>query len=192
MGHLPFHNYKTSDRLLTRFENDNIAFKDEEIELQTELSKLKLAVIPCNPHQQKSKNSSSCGKLSIRKSNVMKNVLAGHLRLLEEQLKTAHRELDETSMRISELGGDSKRVKNQQLRILNQLIQDESAQLVEKESKLEELEANYKKAVEDVSAEQAKFHPCSLIEKPLSNVNYLSTSEESTKQCEVLKAEIVK
>ena len=39
-GALGFHNYKTSDRLLTRFENDNIAFKDEEIELQTELSKL--------------------------------------------------------------------------------------------------------------------------------------------------------
>ncbi len=68
-GALGFHNYKTSDRLLTRFENDNIAFKYEEIELQTELSKLEVAVIPCNPHQQKSKNSSSCGKLSIRKSN---------------------------------------------------------------------------------------------------------------------------
>ncbi|ETJ32767.1 Chromosome partition protein Smc, partial [human gut metagenome] len=25
-GALGFHNYKTSDRLLTRFENDNIAF----------------------------------------------------------------------------------------------------------------------------------------------------------------------
>ena len=29
-GALGFHNYKTSDRLLTRFENDNIAFKDED------------------------------------------------------------------------------------------------------------------------------------------------------------------
>ena len=59
-------------------------------------------------------------------------------------------------MRISELEATQKG-EEQQLRILNQLIQDESAQLVEKESKLEELEANYKKAVEDVSAEQAKF-----------------------------------
>ena len=32
-----------------------------------------------------------------------------------------------------------------------------SAQLVEKESNLEELEASYKKAVEDVRSEQAKF-----------------------------------
>ena len=42
-------------------------------------------------------------------------------------------------MRISELEA-TQRAEEQQLRILNQLIQDESAQLVEKESKLEELE----------------------------------------------------
>ena len=57
--------------------------------------------------------------------------LSGHLRLLEEQLKNARRELDETSMRISELEATQKG-EEQQLRILNQLIQDESAQLVEK------------------------------------------------------------
>ena len=59
-------------------------------------------------------------------------------------------------MRISELEATQKG-EEQQLRILNQLIQDESAQLVEKESNLEELEASYKKAVEDVKTEQAKF-----------------------------------
>ena len=35
---------------------------------------------------------------------------------------------------------------------LHSLIQDESAQLVEKESKLEALEANYKKAVEEAKS----------------------------------------
>ena len=39
-GVIGFHNYKTADRLLTRAENDNIALKDEEIELQTQLSTL--------------------------------------------------------------------------------------------------------------------------------------------------------
>ena len=60
----------------------------------------------------------------------------------------------------------------QQLRILNQLIQDESAQLVEKESKLEELEANYKKAVEDVSAEQAKFQSLQSNREAFEPVSY--------------------
>ena len=55
------------------------------------------------------------------------------------------RELDETSMRISELEL-RKRAKNNNCAFLNQLIQDERAQLVEKESKLEELESNYKKS----------------------------------------------
>ena len=73
-GALAFHNYKTSDRLLTRLKMIILHFKDEEIELQTELSKLEAAVIPCNLYQQKSKNSLSCGKLNIRKSSVMKSV----------------------------------------------------------------------------------------------------------------------
>jgi len=108
-------------------------------------------------------------------------------------------------MRISELEATQKG-EEQQLRILNQLIQDESAQLVEKESKLEELEANYKKAVEDVSAEQAKFQSLqsnreafeqrqlevvSAIETAKASIRSLEArKEESTKQCEVLKAEI--
>ena len=120
-------------------------------------------------------------------------------------MKTARRELDETSMRISELEATQKG-EEQQLRILNQLIQDESAQLVEKESKLAELEANYKKAVEDVGAEQAKFQSLqsnreafeqrqlevvSAIETAKASIRSLEARKaESTKQCEVLKDEI--
>ena len=103
-------------------------------------------------------------------------------------------------MRISELEA-TRKGEEQQLRILNQLIQDERAQLVEKESKLEELEADYKKAVEDVSAEQAKFQSLqsnreafeqrqlevlSAIETAKASIRSLETrKEESTKQCEV-------
>jgi len=155
-GALGFHNYKTSDRLLTRFENDNIAFKDEEIELQTELSKLEARRHTLQSASTKEQEQLKLWEAQYTEKQRDEERLAGHLRLLEEQLKTAHRELDETSMRISELEATQKG-EEQQLRILNQLVQDESAQLVERESKLEELEANYKKAVEDVSAEQAKF-----------------------------------
>ena len=155
-GALGFHNYKTSDRLLTRFENDNIAFKDEEIELQTELSKLEARRHTLQSVSTKEQEQLKLWEAQYSEKQRDEERLAGHLRLLDEQLKTARRELDETSMRISELEATQKG-EEQQLRILNQLIQDERAQLVEKESKLEELEADYKKAVEDVSAEQAKF-----------------------------------
>ena len=204
-GALGFHNYKTSDRLLTRFENDNIAFKDEEIELQTELSKLEARRHTLQSASTKEQEQLKLWEAQYTEKQRDEERLAGHLRLLEEQLKTAHRELDETSMRISELEATQKG-EEQQLRILNQLIQDESAQLVEKESKLEELEANYKKAVEDVSAEQAKFQSLqsnreafeqrqlelvSAIETAKASIRSLEArKEESTKQCEVLKAEI--
>ena len=118
--------------------------------------------------------------------------LAGHLRLLEEQLKTARRELDETSMRISELEATQKG-EEQQLRILNQLIQDESAQLVEK-------------AVEDVRAEQAKFQSLqfnreafeqrqlevvSAIETAKASIRSLEARKvESKNQCAILESEI--
>ena len=204
-GALGFHNYKTSDRLLTRFENDNIAFKDEEIELQTELSKLE-----ARRHELQSSSSKEQEQLKLWEAQYTEKQrdeerLSGHLRLLEEQLKTARRELDETSMRISELEATQKG-EEQQLRILNQLIQDESAQLVEKESNLEELEASYKKAVEDVEAEQAKFQSLqsnreafeqrqlevvSAIETAKASIRSLEARKvESKNQCAILESEI--
>lgn len=204
-GALGFHNYKTSDRLLTRFENDNIAFKDEEIELQTELSKLE-----ARRHELQSSSSKEQEQLKLWEAQYIEKQrdeerLSGHLRLLEEQLKTARRELDETSMRISELEATQKG-EEQQLRILNQLIQDESAQLVEKESNLEELEASYKKAVEDVRSEQAKFQSLqsnreafekrqlevvSAIETAKASIRSLEARKgESKNQCAILESEI--
>ena len=204
-GALGFHNYKTSDRLLTRFENDNIAFKDEEIELQTELSKLE-----ARRHELQSSSSKEQEQLKLWEAQYTEKQrdeerLSGHLRLLEEQLKTARRELDETSMRISELEATQKG-EEQQLRILNQLIQDESAQLVEKESNLEELEASYKKAVEDVRSEQAKFQSLqsnreafeqrqlevvSAIETAKASIRSLEARKvESKNQCVILESEI--
>ena len=204
-GALGFHNYKTSDRLLTRFENDNIAFKDEEIELQTELSKLE-----ARRHELQSSSSKEQEQLKLWEAQYTEKQrdeerLSGHLRLLEEQLKTARRELDETSMRISELEATQKG-EEQQLRILNQLIQDESAQLVEKESNIEELEASYKKAVEDVKAEQAKFQSLqsnreafeqrqlevvSAIETAKASIRSLEARKvESKNQCAILESEI--
>ena len=204
-GALGFHNYKTSDRLLTRFENDNIAFKDEEIELQTELSKLE-----ARRHELQSSSSKEQEQLKLWEAQYTEKQrdeerLSGHLRLLEEQLKTARRELDETFMRISELEATQKG-EEQQLRILNQLIQDESAQLVEKESNLEELEASYKKAVEDVKTEQAKFQSLqsnreafeqrqlevvSAIETAKASIRSLEARKvESKNQCAILESEI--
>ena len=204
-GALGFHNYKTSDCLLTRFENDNIAFKDEEIELQTELSKLE-----ARRHELQSSSSKEQEQLKLWEAQYTEKQrdeerLSGHLRLLEEQLKTARRELDETSMRISELEA-TQNGEEQQLRILNQLIQDESAQLVEKESNLEELEASYKKAVEDVRSEQAKFQSLqsnreafekrqlevvSAIETAKASIRSLEARKgESKNQCAILESEI--
>ena len=116
-GALAFHNYKTSDRLLTRFENDNIAFKDEEIELQTELSKLEARRHTLQSVSTKEQEQLKLWEAQYTEKQRDEERLAGHLRLLDEQLKTARRELDETSMRISELEA-TRKGEEQQLRIL--------------------------------------------------------------------------
>ena len=86
------------------------------------------------------------------------------------------------------------------------MIQDESAQLVEKESNLEELEESYKKAVEDVKTEQAKFQSLqsnreafekrqlevvSAIETAKASIRSLEARKvESKNQCAILESEI--
>jgi len=96
-------------------------------------------------------------------------------------------------MRISELEATQKG-EEQQLRILNQLIQDESAQIVEKESNLKELEASYKKAVEDVRSEQAKFQSLqsnreAFEKRQLEVVSAIETAKASIRSLEARKGE---
>ncbi len=54
-GALGFHNYKTSDRLLTRFENDNMPLKMKKLSFKLNCLNWKLAVIPCNLYQQRAR-----------------------------------------------------------------------------------------------------------------------------------------
>ena len=194
-GALGFHNYKTSDRLLTRFENDNISFKDEEIELQTELAKLEARRHTLQSSSSKEQEQLKLWEAQYTEKQRDEERLSGQLRLLEEQLKTAHRELDETTMRINELEATQKG-EEQQLRILDQLLQDEGAQLSEKEEQLEKLEAAYNSAVEAVSTEQERFQSLqsdrdTFEKRQLEVVSAIETAKAGLRSLEARKAECV-
>lgn len=155
-GVIGFHNYKTADRLLTRAENDNIALKDEEIELQTQLSTLDARRHTLQAENAKDQEQLKDWEAQFSEKQREEERINGTVTLLEEQLRTTKREVEDTSLRISEAEA-SKKVEEQQLLILERLIENETAQLESERTQFITLEDNYNKAVAQLDAEQSSW-----------------------------------
>ncbi|MFQ8977505.1 MAG: chromosome segregation protein SMC, partial [Veillonella sp.] len=113
-GVIGFHNYKTADRLLTRAENDNIALKDEEIELQTQLSTLDARRHTLQAENTKDQEQLKSWEAQFSDKQREEERINGTVTLLEEQLRATKREVEDTSLRISEAEA-SKKGEEQQL-----------------------------------------------------------------------------
>lgn len=155
-GVIGFHNYKTADRLLTRAENDNIALKDEEIELQTQLSTLDARRHTLQAENAKDQEQLKSWEAQFSDKQREEERINGTVTLLEEQLRTTKREVEDTSLRISEAEA-SKKGEEQQLLILDRLIEDETAQLESERTQFVVLEENYNKAIAQLDAEQSSW-----------------------------------
>ena len=155
-GVIGFHNYKTADRLLTRAENDNIALKDEEIELQTQLSTLDARRHILQAENAKDQEQLKSWEAQFSEKQREEERINGTVTLLEEQLRTTKREVEDTSLRISEAEA-SKKGEEQQLLILDRLIEDETAQLESERTQFVVLEENYNKAIAQLEAEQSSW-----------------------------------
>lgn len=155
-GVIGFHNYKTADRLLTRAENDNIALKDEEIELQTQLSTLDARRHTLQAENAKDQEQLKSWEAQFSDKQREEERINGTVTLLEEQLRTTKREVEDTSLRISEAEA-SKKGEEQQLLILDRLIEDETAQLESERTQFVVLEENYNKAIAQLEAEQSSW-----------------------------------
>ena len=155
-GVIGFHNYKTADRLLTRAENDNIALKDEEIELQTQLSTLDARRHTLQAENAKDQEQLKSWEAQFSEEQREEERINGTVTLLEEQLRTTKREVEDTLLRISEAEA-SKKGEEQQLLILDRLIEDETAQLESERIQFVVLEENYNKAIAQLDAEQSSW-----------------------------------
>ena len=155
-GVIGFHNYKTADRLLTRAENDNIALKDEEIELQTQLSTLDARRHTLQAENAKDQEQLKSWETQFSEKQREEERINGNVTLLEEQLRTTKREVEDTFLRISEAEA-SKKGEEQQLLILDRLIEDETAQLESERTQFVVLEENYNKAIAQLEAEQSSW-----------------------------------
>lgn len=195
-GALGFHNYKTADRLFTKAENDNIALKDEEIELQTELSTLDARRHSLQAANEKDQAQLKTWEEEFSEKQRDEERTRGSLALLEEQLKTTQREVDDTKLRISEVEA-TKKGEEQQLLILDHLIDDESKQLADEQVRFVELEAQYQQAVEVLSKEQSSWQSLesdrqAFQERQLEIVTSIETAKAGLRNLENRKIELHK
>lgn len=195
-GALGFHNYKTADRLFTKSENDNIALKDEEIELQTELSTLDARRHSLQAANEKDQAQLKTWEEEFSEKQRDEERTRGSLALLEEQLKTTQREVDDTKLRISEVEA-TKKGEEQQLLILDHLIDDESKQLADEQVRFVELEAQYQQAVEVLSKEQSSWQSLehdrqAFQERQLEIVTSIETAKAGLRNLENRKIELHK
>lgn len=195
-GALGFHNYKTADRLFTKAENDNIALKDEEIELQTELSTLDARRHSLQAANEKDQDQLKTWEEEFSEKQRDEERTRGSLALLEEQLKTTQREVDDTKLRISEVEA-TKKGEEQQLLILDHLIDDESKQLADEQVRFVELEAQYQQAVEVFSKEQSSWQSLesdrqAFQQRQLEIVTSIETAKAGLRNLENRKIELHK
>lgn len=195
-GALGFHNYKTADRLFTKAENDNIALKDEEIELQTELSTLDARRHSLQAANEKDQAQLKTWEEEFSEKQRDEERTRGSLALLEEQLKTTQREVDDTKLRISEVEA-TKKGEEQQLLILDHLIDDESKQLADEQVRFVELEAQYQQAVEVLSKEQSSWQSLesdrqAFQQRQLEIVTSIETAKAGLRNLENRKIELHK
>lgn len=195
-GALGFHNYKTADRLFTKAENDNIALKDEEIELQTELSTLDARRHSLQAANEKDQAQLKTWEEEFSEKQRDEERTRGSLALLEEQLKTTQREVDDTKLRISEVEA-TKKGEEQQLFILDHLIDDESKQLADEQVRFVELEAQYQQAVEVLSKEQSSWQSLesdrqAFQQRQLEIVTSIETAKAGLRNLENRKIELHK
>lgn len=204
-GVIGFHNYKTADRLLTRAENDNIALKDEDIELQTQLSTLDARRHTLQAENAKDQEQLKSWEAQFTEKQREEERINGTVTLLEEQLRTTKREVEDTLLRISEAEA-SKKGEEQQLLILERLIEDETAQLESERTQFITLENNYNQAVIKLDAEQSSWKSLendrqAYQQRQLDLVATIETAKatlrnlegrkaESTNQVETLEVEI--
>lgn len=195
-GALGFHNYKTADRLFTKAENDNIALKDEEIELQTELSTLDARRHSLQAANEKDQAQLKTWEEEFSEKQRDEERTRGSLALLEEQLKTTQREVDDIKLRISEVEA-TKKGEEQQLLILDHLIDDESKQLADEQVRFVELEAQYQQAVEVLSKEQSSWQSLesdrqAFQQRQLEIVTSIETAKAGLRNLENRKIELHK
>ena len=144
-GALAFHNYKTADRLYTRFENDNLSYIAEINELEAEKTRLDADRQDLQSEMSRGQEQLKEWEASFASQQREEARLAGERKLLEEQCKTVERDKTNCEHRISELEA-TRKAEEQQILILQHMLTDERQTLERQKNETVMLENKYREA----------------------------------------------
>ncbi|WP_295788442.1 chromosome segregation protein SMC [uncultured Veillonella sp.] len=190
-GALAFHEYKVADRLFTKQENDKIHLTQEDVELQTELSKL-------DANYQRLKLDTDKEETTLRQLDAEFNeaqqqvtALQGDEKLAAERLRTAQRTVEDMSRRVTEL--TLSRTTDEQKKLMHEkLVADSEGELAEKTKQAEELKLVQEQAQAAVEHKQQELTNLQAAEQSRYNeqIDLVSQVEQSKQEVARLTSQI--
>lgn len=204
-GALAFHDFKVADRLFTKQENEKIALEQEDIEIQTELTTVAASEQSLKLHNDEQQLALRACEEAVAQAQREEERLQGEKKLVEEQLRSATKEVQELQYRIHEMeatiAGDSQKVLVHQ-----KLVADSEAELAKQAGVVRQKEEAYEiakatlqevqQAFQAVQKEAASRHEEQLslvgrVEKYRSELQRVANElQEGRKLVEVLTQEV--
>ena len=139
-GALAFHDYKVADRLFTKQENEKISLTNEDVELQTELSKQDAAYEQLKLDTEKKEQILREADETYSETQQAVTALQGDVKLEDEKLRTAQKNLEDLNRRATEL--IMSRTTDEQKKLMHEkLVADSVGELEAKEAAAAQLKS---------------------------------------------------
>lgn len=155
-GALAFHDFKVADRLFTKQENEKIALEQEDIEIQTELAKVASSEQRLKLHNDEQQLALRTAEEAVAQAQREEERLQGETKLVEEQLRSATKEVQELQYRLHEMeatiAGDGQKVL-----VHEKLVADSEIELAKQVELVTQTERDYELARTQLQATQAAF-----------------------------------
>ncbi|WP_298705751.1 chromosome segregation protein SMC [uncultured Veillonella sp.] len=190
-GALAFHEYKVADRLFTKQENDKITLTQEDVELQTELTKL-------DANYQRLKLDTEKEEDVLRQLDTEFNELQheitslqGDAKLEEEKLRTSQHAVEDLQRRVTEL--TLSRTTDEQKKLMHEkLVSDSEGDLTAQEHKVAQLKLVQDKAQAAVQAKQQELAALQAAEQSRysQQIDLVSQVEQSKQELQRLTLQL--
>lgn len=155
-GALAFHDFKVADRLFTKQENEKIALEQEDIEIETELATVAGSEQSLKLHNDEQQLALRTCEEAVAQAQREEERLQGEKKLVEEQLRSATKEVQDLQYRLHEMeatiAGDGQKVLVHQ-----KLVNDSEADIATQAEVVATKEAAYEMAKAELQTIQAAF-----------------------------------
>lgn len=191
-GALAYHDYKVADRLFTKQENEKINLTREDVELQTELSKQDAAYEQLKRDTEKKEELLRDADERYSETQQAVAALQGDVKLEDEKLRTAQKNLDDLNRRATEL--IMARTADEQKKLMHEkLVADSRAELKSQEATVAQYKAVQDELYETLKVKQTELQTLQAAEESRHQLqlDLVSQVEQSRQELQSLQAQAV-